>query len=245
VAGAALFQVALAPVLLAQGLWVGARATRLAAPPGPRSGTAGDGPPLRLLILGDSSAAGVGAPDQAQALSGQLVTALSPNFAVTWQLVARSGWRTGQVLTIMRAIPPARYDVAVLALGVNDVTRQVPLGRWLDQQAELAAHLTRARGTRRIFVSGVPPMGLFPALPNPLRSVLGARAERFERALKAACTADPVRRHIAFDPARLRPGMLAEDGFHPSPALYKVWAAELAAAIRQEFTTARPAGDTA
>jgi lysophospholipase L1-like esterase len=128
---------------------------------------------------------------------------------------------------------------------VNDVTRQVPLGHWLDQQAELAAHLTRSRGVRRIYVSGVPPMGLFPVLPHPLRGVIGSRAARFDRALAAACAADPVRRHLAFNPSALRPGMLAEDGFHPSPALYKVWAGELAAAIRRDFAAPSPTGEPA
>ena len=50
----------LAPLIVPQGLWVRATIPLLQEPPGERQGTSGDGPPLRLLILGDSAAAGVG-----------------------------------------------------------------------------------------------------------------------------------------------------------------------------------------
>jgi len=230
-----LAEIALAPLLLAQGLWVASRALRLPAPDGPRSGAVGTGPALRLLILGDSSAAGVGAPHQDQALSGHLTQALSAHFTVEWQVVARSGWRTAQALTVIRALPPRRYDAAVLALGVNDVTKGVPMRRWLDQQAELAAHLLRSRGVRRIYASGVPPMGGFPLLPHPLRRHVGQRAEAFDHALAQACARDAARRHLPFDPALLSPEMMAEDGFHPSPRLYRLWAARLAEAITEDF----------
>ncbi|NIP82235.1 MAG: SGNH/GDSL hydrolase family protein, partial [Gemmatimonadetes bacterium] len=52
---------ALAPILVAQGLFVRWRTTRLPEPPGDREGVTGAGPPLRLLVAGDSAAAGVGA----------------------------------------------------------------------------------------------------------------------------------------------------------------------------------------
>jgi hypothetical protein len=62
----------LAPLLIWQGLHVRKHALVLPEPAGPRSGTLGSGAPLRLLILGDSSAAGVGVAHQSEALSGQL-----------------------------------------------------------------------------------------------------------------------------------------------------------------------------
>src|SRR5689334_20066239 len=68
--------IALVPLLALQGRRVRRVTPRLPEPPGPRAGLAGDGPPLRLLILGDSSAAGVGAPSQDEALSGRLVSEL-------------------------------------------------------------------------------------------------------------------------------------------------------------------------
>ena len=50
----------LSPLLVAQALLTRARLPRLPEPDGERHGVVGEGAPLRLLILGDSSAAGVG-----------------------------------------------------------------------------------------------------------------------------------------------------------------------------------------
>lgn len=67
--------------LLGPLLWLQARhvrrvTLRMPEPPGLRAGTAGGGPLIRLLVAGDSGAAGVGAPTQDQALCGQLVRRL-------------------------------------------------------------------------------------------------------------------------------------------------------------------------
>ena len=73
--GYKLAAIGLAPVIIAQGLYVRRVTPRLPEPEGERSGVNGAGPPLSLLILGDSAAAGVGVATQDQALSGQLVSA--------------------------------------------------------------------------------------------------------------------------------------------------------------------------
>ena len=72
-----LLRTLLAPVLLVQGKRMFARMPRLDAPadlaPGPR----GDGSPIHLLVVGDSSAAGYGADRQEDVLLGQLVARLA------------------------------------------------------------------------------------------------------------------------------------------------------------------------
>ena len=78
-------RVILFPVLVAQAISVRRSALRLPEPIGPRSGDVirkFDHPPLRILIAGDSSAAGVGVSTQAEALSGQLAAQLSCTHAV-------------------------------------------------------------------------------------------------------------------------------------------------------------------
>ena len=65
-----------APLLLWQGRRVRRDTPKLPEAEGPRDGIAGadrPGRPLRLLIVGDSSAAGVGASVQDEALAGRLV----------------------------------------------------------------------------------------------------------------------------------------------------------------------------
>ncbi len=66
---AALHRLAFYPVLVTQGPFIKLRTERLEEPKGAREGVVGQGPDLRLLIIGDSSAAGVGVTSQSQALS--------------------------------------------------------------------------------------------------------------------------------------------------------------------------------
>ena len=68
--------IALAPILLWQGHKVRQRTLRLPEASGARAGILGQGLPLRLLLLGDSAAAGVGVSRQEEALAGQLAAQL-------------------------------------------------------------------------------------------------------------------------------------------------------------------------
>ena len=91
-------------------------------PPGLRAGTAGRGSLIRLLIAGDSGAAGVGAPTQDQALCGQLARRLSPYHTVEWCVLAANGLDSPGLLTLLLNAPCARFDVVVLSMGPNDAT---------------------------------------------------------------------------------------------------------------------------
>ena len=59
-------------LMFIQGILVRRRAVELPEAKGPRAGIVGKGKPLRLLVIGDSSAAGVGVNTQDEAIAGQL-----------------------------------------------------------------------------------------------------------------------------------------------------------------------------
>ncbi|WP_137699840.1 SGNH/GDSL hydrolase family protein [Marimonas lutisalis] len=233
-----LAKITLAPLLVAQALQVRRRALILPEPPGPRQGRIGTGAPLRLLILGDSSAAGVGATDQARALSGQLGSLLSTEYALDWRLLARTGDTTRNSLHRLQTIEDTtKFDVAIIAIGVNDVTRSVPLPRWLAGQRALHDTLRERHGTRLILRSGLPPMGHFPLLPQPLRWTMGRTARRFNTALAGLCAGDPDLTHVPLD-LPFDAAYVAEDGFHPSEPAYRLWAGLLAQELRDHPTLA-------
>ena len=218
---------ALGPLLLLQGHHVRRVTPRLPEPAGPRSGRAGDGGPLRLLVAGDSAAAGVGAATQDEALAGRLVAELSAHRALDWRLEARTGYTTADAHAHLAALPEDRFDVVVLSLGVNDVTRGIGRAGWLAHQSALAELLQARFGPRALLFTALPPMHLFPALPQPLRWYLGARARDFNAAL-----ADWLPRHqgchLVAPDFQPDPGHIASDGFHPGPAAYRAWATRVA-----------------
>ncbi|WP_298937308.1 SGNH/GDSL hydrolase family protein [uncultured Ruegeria sp.] len=221
----------LLPVLAAQGLSVRRKAQLLPEPKGPREGRAGRGPRLRLLIAGDSSAAGVGAGTQAQALSGHLVGKLAKHHSVEWRLEATTGHTTEDTINRLQSLQ-GRFDVVVTALGVNDVTRAVTRKQFVERQTRLVDVLTCTFGARRVVVTAVPQMGRFPALPQPLAWVLGRQAARLDHGLRQVADACPRVRHLTLDLPD-DPALAAPDGYHPSPKTYALWAEEAARLLLQ------------
>jgi lysophospholipase L1-like esterase len=215
--------IALAPLLWLQGTRTRRRTPRLPEPDGARSGIVGTGPDLRLLIVGDSAAAGVGAAHQDEALLGQLLALLRPHYRVQWRLLAETGTRTDDWLGRLAVLPGERWDVVLTSLGVNDVTALVPLDRWLRQQARLRRLLRERFGVSRLLISGLPPLHGFPALPQPLRWHLGGRATQFDRALRRALAAEPDCHYLDLRFAEDL-SLMAADGFHPGPGVYREWA---------------------
>ena len=227
----------LSPLLVAQGLRTRKRALELPEAAGPREGHVGEAAagaePLRLLILGDSSAAGVGAATQDEALAGHLARELSQQAgrSVAWQLRAKTGLTTHGALTWVQAEPPRPSDVVLVVLGVNDVLAQVPPARAVSEREALWS-LLRERCAPHLFVwAAAPPLEHFPLLPWPLRSVLGNDARQINR-VQSHWASERGIVHLEL-PSELADGQLAvsemaEDGFHPAPALYARWAAHVA-----------------
>ncbi len=225
----------LSPLLVAQAVATRARMPRLPEAGGARRGETGRGPLLRLLIVGDSSAAGVGVVTQRQALASQLAARLAAaaGVRVRWQLQARSGMTSQQALQLLRAEPPDYADVVVVVTGVNDVVDQVPSQRAVAAREALANWLRNAQGVHHVVFAPLPPIHAFPGLPQPLRWVAGADARRHNAALVAwAATRNDVSCVAMAMP--LDPGSMASDGFHPGEPVYRY----CAGAIAQHIATA-------
>lgn len=222
-------KLALSPLLAAQAALTRARMPRLPEAAGPRQGRVGRGPVLRLLIAGDSSAAGVGVVHQRLALAGRLPALLARRggLQVQWQLLARSGLSSAQTLALLQAAQAPHVDLVVAVTGVNDVVEQVPSHRAVAARTALADHCRNALGALHVVFAPLPPVHQMHGLPQPLRWVAGHDARRHDRALAhwAATRGDvsyvPV-------PLQLNRGVLASDGFHPGEPVYRQCALAIA-----------------
>jgi len=228
----------LAPVLIAQAMRLRRRALELPEPEGARVGiaTANDLPtsalPLRLIIAGDSSAAGVGAATQDEALAPQLAAALAARAQrpVHWHLYAHTGLTSSGVFDLLRGASLPIADLAVVIVGVNDIANDIAVGHALRARNRIVRLLQSRTGVGHVLFPGLPAVERFPLLPQPLAWYGGAEARRNND--MQARWARHVRRaglvsHVPMD-GFTHPQLMAVDGYHPSPPLYTMVAAHLA-----------------
>ncbi len=227
----------LLPWLIAQGRGVRRDTPRLPPAGGPSKGSVdGRSPTLRVVLIGESTVAGVGAATHEDGLAGHLARSLNARTGrrVQWHAFGLSGATARHAHTsLMSGIPRDKADLIVIAFGVNDVLERTSPARFAGHLCDLIA-ATRARtGPAPVLVSAIPPMGKFPALPQPLRAYVGARAAMLDRAIARLMIADVAH---ARSRVRIEPAMFARDRFHPSPAGYHAWAQSLAeTALRLAF----------
>lgn len=222
-------------------LWVEARLTRRtigeAFDNGPDdAGRYGSGPgePLRLVMVGDSTAAGLGAEHAHQTIGATIATGVAAFSGRPVELtnVAVSGAESpGLDPQVDRALAAvARPDVAVILIGANDVTHRIDRSVAV-RHLEMAVRRLREAGAE-VVVGTCPDLGAIEPVPQPLRLL----ARRWSRDLAAAQTVavveaggravsvgDLLSAAFAAEPAV----MFSHDRFHPSPAGYARVAAAL------------------
>ncbi|MGZ8254668.1 MAG: SGNH/GDSL hydrolase family protein [Burkholderiaceae bacterium] len=226
----------LGPLLYVQARRLRRSVVELPEPVGEREGVAGTGAVrLRLLIAGDSSAAGVGVPTQDDALAGHVSRELATLLggAVRWQLVAQTGARSEDVLHLLMhgGLHPA--DVGIVVVGVNDITKEVPLQQALRKRGDIAALMRTRAAVKHVVFPALPEMEKFPALPQPLAWYAGRHARRNNSAQAAWAAPQAGVTHVAMEGV-LDARLMADDGFHPGAGLYARVAQRLALHITNE-----------
>jgi len=197
-------------------------------PPPHANGTYGaqlPGDALKLLVVGDSSAAGYGMDGPTDTPPAMLASGLSHIAGRPVQVMstARVGARSSDLQRQLDVGLADRPDVTVLVIGANDVTNRV---RPSESVRLLEAAVRRLRDADIPVVVGTcPDLGTIRPLAQPLREL----ARRWSRRLAAAQTIAVVEaggRSVSLGSLlgptfALAPGELfGPDRFHPSTAGY-------------------------
>ena len=187
---------------------------------------------LRYLALGDSYTIGEGVAESgrwpvqlAHALRADGIPLADP------RIIAQTGWTTDELDAAIDAVHPlAEYDLVSLLIGVNNQYR----GRSIEEyRTQFAGLLERAIGfaqwrRERVLVLSIPDWGVTPFARDAARDAerIGVEIDAFNAAAQAVC----VQRGVAFvDITQVsrthgaEAKMLAEDGLHPSSAMYNEW----------------------
>ena len=220
----------LLPLVVAQGRATRRRVPRLppAAPPH-RGVVPGAGRSIRLLAIGESTVCGVGLAcgDDTVAATTARALARRTGRPVAWRAEGLSGATVRDVRKqLLPRVAPEPADLLVVAFGVNDATAYRSPAAFADDLAGLVTATRKRIGDAAVIVAGVAPLQCFPALPWPLRSILGWRSA----ALQAAADRLPERlpRLVVERIPILEPDLFSCDGFHPNRRAHAIWGEEIA-----------------
>ena len=177
------------------------------------------------VVLGDSTAQGLGAPSPDHGYVGQVLAELRQQSALPWQVLnlSVSGALTRDVLGAQLPRVPVGATLVTCGIGVNDILYTSP--------AKLFADL-------RSLIAAVPDRTVLLDLPLPAGcwGLLGRASvpyvTRINRTIHQAAAARSL--PVAEVSAHFTPpwaGKFASDCFHPSQEGYRDWARALLAAV--------------
>jgi len=192
-------------------------------------------PPLRLVLLGDSTALGVGVDRLVDTIGGQLADLLSADGRqVVLSSVGVAGSRSSDLATqVARCLLGDRPDVALILIGANDATG---LRRPSDAAVYLGAAVRRLRDAGvEVVVGTCPDLGAVRAIAPPLRQIIAWLGRRVARAqVRAVHGAGGAVVDLGAETGpvfRADPNTLCHDRYHPSADGYRVWAYALLPAV--------------
>jgi lysophospholipase L1-like esterase len=216
----------LAPFLYLQGQYTRRKVGRLPDAQGETAGKFGGNKneTVKLLAIGESTVAGVGAQTHETALTGQFAKHLSVKIGKTveWFAIGRSGIRAGETIReLVPKIPGEKYDYIVVGLGGNDVLKLSSPRKWRRDMTRLLGILRQRNPAAKIFITNAPAVRLSPVLPQPIKFILGHLSALHDRNTKEF-TRDMKDVFYFHQPTEVIEDFFA-DGLHPSEKGYDVW----------------------
>lgn len=181
--------------------------------------------PVHLVVIGDSSAAGLGCERADQTPGALLAGGIARDLRtrVDLDVVAVTGARSADLEVQVARAMRRPVDVAVIVIGANDVTHRVPIASSARDLARAVTTLRKAGA--QVVVGTCPDLGTVKPVMQPLRTV----AAKWSRRLAAAQTVATVEAGgVAVSLGDLlaaafheHPHLWSIDRFHPSAEGYR------------------------
>jgi lysophospholipase L1-like esterase len=204
---------------------------------GPREGrVGGDGSAERLLVLGESTVAGLGARDHEKALAGQFALFLSEALGrpLEWSVLGKNGVTARRVIDeLLPHAPEGPFEHILLGIGGNDVMKLSSPRKWRHDMTELIGTLQAANPDAYVYISNCPMIKYAWAIPPPARQLLWQLSQMHDANIREF-TADMPRVHYYPQPAEVELEGFFADGIHPSEKGYTDWASAMVDHFKKE-----------
>ena len=141
--------------------------------------------------------------------------------------MARTGWRTDQLLQFSDTVSTKKWDFVSLLIGVNDFYQNVPSQAFKPKFEEMldTAIAFAKNQHERVLVVSIPDYGYTPFGQND-QARISAGIDEYNTVVAAVCTAKKVEFVSITDISRnglSEPDLVASDGLHPSGKQYALW----------------------
>lgn len=195
-----------------------------------------DEPAIRMVALGDSTLTGPGLETPEEIWLRRAVRDLNLNRSVEVRSLAAGGSRARDVAAHVDEALATKPDVAVVAVGSNDLIRGVPSRLIAKELGRLADALLETVPV--VAVASIGDLGSIPRFRSPLSEVLRTRSRLASGAIAAmvsrrrgAVLIDVAPANAAFRGS----GAFCADYFHPNTTGHALWGLAALPGLREAF----------
>ena len=194
---------------------------------------------FNLLVLGESTMAGVGIKDHKNGFASSLASYLSNclSTSVNWEVQARSGFTTGEITKeLLPLISMETVDLIVIGTGANDAFSLHSPGRFARDIKKMLNALKGVYPHSPIVFINMPPISYFPAFTKLMQYCIGTWVKHNGLALSKLIQEyeqvfymkEDIIPEDWFDKYENFGNIndMFSDGVHPSKTTYKLWAKE-------------------
>lgn len=175
----------------------------------------------KILILGESTVAGVGATSMEFTLAGHLNRELGNQFQFT--NLGKNGLRASQSLSYFYEslrLTQGKLEGVLIFIGANDCFRLTHPKKYRAELNSLIDFLKAKYSADWIYLADIPPVQLFPAFPKFLKTYLAQQRNFLQDEMESIAE---NRHDILFDRIKIEMSLdfFASDGIHPSDLGYQ------------------------
>lgn len=196
---------------------------------------------LAYLALGDSYTIGesVDVGERWPVQLGEKLSEVGRGVAEP-RIIAKTGWTTDELISaIGQEDITETYDMVSLLIGVNNQYRGYAFEQYQTEFAELLSLAISFAGqdTSKVFVVSIPDYGVTPFAANSDTVRIANEIDRYNQHAEAYCEALGVQYVDITEisrQAREKPDLVANDGLHPSAAMYRLWVERIVGRLKLE-----------
>ncbi|MCM0041331.1 MAG: SGNH/GDSL hydrolase family protein [Algoriphagus sp.] len=174
-----------------------------------------------ILLLGESTVAGVGASSPAHTLAGNFHRLLGESYQI--ETIGKKGLRAKEALSLFyqhRQEQTRKFKGIILFLGANDCFLLTNPDAFKKELENLIHQIQLATSSQWIYLAAIPPVHLFPSFSKKMQFFLQMQRNYLQAELKkiAASHSKVIYQEI---PINLQPEFFSADGVHPSDLGYQ------------------------